>query len=305
MSNLHRATGRSLRPFLIGLVVSLSLPSAAATVGEPTAAPATATGSDSSGAAATTHAVPSEHAPPEFEGYDSIGADKRGVFNASDPFNSTIHAEIIDQNPGAKRCTDILSRAQWRQDIVKALTASAHFDNCQFTESLAYMQQQLNQADKEAVAGDPARALAALGRALHGVQDFYSHTNYVELMAQRHARFEDVPMLPLWTTEGRQRLQALVGEGLVSGKVFWESGDLCDASVPAHSTLAKDSAATERGKQPVARWHMTHYRAARELAEQATRAFLRNSLKKAGWQSVREHCSNLVGYLIVFDRRSP
>jgi hypothetical protein len=112
------------------------------------------------------------------------------------------------------------------------------------------------------------------------VQDFYAHTNYVELMAIEHPTFAEVPIVELWRAEGMQRLQQLEGKGLVSGYVWWEPGDKCGPPNTSHADLNKDSDQSSEGAKFIQPWGMTHFRAAHELAIRATRAYLNEFLSR-------------------------
>jgi len=57
-----------------------------------------------------------------------------------------------------------------------------HFDNNKISESLAYIEELHGQiAGLAAQSGHGSRQRAALGRLCHTVQDFYAHSNYVDL----------------------------------------------------------------------------------------------------------------------------
>ncbi len=61
-----------------------------------------------------------------------------------------------------------------------------HFDNCAFAKGRAFVEQQ-----HALIAGtdDPKLMRAALGRLTHAVQDFYSHSNYVDLWLEANGGF--------------------------------------------------------------------------------------------------------------------
>ena len=129
----------------------------------------------------------------------------------------------------------------WGQDLVYSNDATAHFDNCTFEESIAYVEKLLNDADGQVKAGKPNDAVTSIGRALHGIQDFYSHSNYVELMAHRHPTdFKAVKIVAVWTVDGQKSIEPLIKEGLVSGR-FPDSPRRCGLTAPNHKDLAKDS----------------------------------------------------------------
>jgi hypothetical protein len=71
-----------------------------------------------------------------------------------------------------------------RQDYPPNLfKSSVHFDNCDFSGGLAYIEAQHALIAKE---DDPHLMRRAFGRLTHTAQDFYAHTNYVDLWLNRH-----------------------------------------------------------------------------------------------------------------------
>ena len=51
--------------------------------------------------------------------------------------------------------TLLITTAQWRQDLLVDADSAAHFDNCAFHESLAYIQRFLDEAEAQIKAGKP------------------------------------------------------------------------------------------------------------------------------------------------------
>lgn len=245
---------------------------------------------------------PSKHAADDFPGFDKVV--QRAAMNVDPRFSTSIHTNLIKNDSRAARCTEILARAQWRQDILAALVPSAHFDNCEYESSRRYILARMTEARAFGKRGATDEALAALGRALHGIQDFYSHTNYVELAANRHPSFSKVPIVQLWKDDGGEQLRSLVAGGLRSGYVWWELPlDACGTNRETHEQLSKDTASSARGKQIIKAWSLTHHQAARDLARQATNEFLRDALRSAELRSVASSCNNKVGYLLLTDNR--
>jgi hypothetical protein len=156
-----------------------------------------------------------------------------------------------------------------------------HFDDCNFSQAA----QTVAFEESAAVAAlDPANvtpesellALQAFGHALHSVQDFYAHTNWVELgMTDLVDRSLDAwPALEPYATIGsstvvvvegpppkrvsvsrdhdapypdnavvRVRSRARHSPGLISGTVDYEPGDACPRQVAmTHDELNKDRA---------------------------------------------------------------
>lgn len=58
-----------------------------------------------------------------------------------------------------------------------------HFDACKFKESLAYID---SQHALIAASNRPSQMRAAFGRLTHGAQDFYAHSNYVDLWLSKN-----------------------------------------------------------------------------------------------------------------------
>lgn len=244
------------------------------------------------------------HASPEFTGVDAhLDIKQLSTINSANPFGTVIHDELIRAQGKPRECTEVLTEAQWRQDIVLSLYAPAHFDNCRFDDSFDLLFDYLEEADKAAEAGNTSGALAPLGRGLHAIQDFYSHTNYVELMIGRYGKPAEVPELVLWDSEGRKQVNSLKAQGLVSGRVWWEAGDVCAYGTPSHGDMAKDSGTTKRGAVWIDAWQMSHYQAAVMLAERATRAYLRARMLSPQWSKVWKDCGNVIGYLRGRDGR--
>jgi hypothetical protein len=61
-----------------------------------------------------------------------------------------------------------------------------HFDNNAFDKSYAYLEEQRALVVSSLVANDAPTAWSAFGRLTHTVQDFYAHSNYVEMWLSRN-----------------------------------------------------------------------------------------------------------------------
>ena len=60
-----------------------------------------------------------------------------------------------------------------------------HFDNNAFEKGYAYIEEQRALVMKSLQSNDVARAWSSFGRLTHSVQDFYAHSNYVDLWLSR------------------------------------------------------------------------------------------------------------------------
>ena len=182
--------------------------------------------------------------------------------------------------------------------------SKAHFDNCDFESALAYLKELVGAAEKSANDKRAEDAISNLGRAMHALQDFYAHSNYVEIMAGVHERFEDVPIVELWQPSAANKLKWLrENKGLVSGYVSWGIPKLCAAESPTHGDLAKDSSSTKSGQLAMPRgWGGRNgFQAARDLARKETLTFLRVTL--ARWPELRNECGLFVPVVQQGDRR--
>ncbi|HEY9679797.1 MAG TPA: hypothetical protein V6C76_17475 [Drouetiella sp.] len=82
------------------------------------------------------------------------------------------------------------SESQCKPGSEASTEPQRHFSNPNFSKALAYMDRQKRlildfSASADTNPMDRARALYHLGLLLHTAQDFYSHTNYIELAAQK------------------------------------------------------------------------------------------------------------------------
>src|SRR5512133_1692454 len=96
------------------------------------------------------------------------------------------HVEILQQALTGKFSSAALTKiaeANVYQDRVRAQYGhdEYHFDNNAFEKSYAYREEQRAMVISSLQASDVASARSAFGRLTHTVQDFYSHTNYIDL----------------------------------------------------------------------------------------------------------------------------
>ena len=105
------------------------------------------------------------------------------------PFGSDTHVNIVNTalsflQPGILGTIATADNAQdnlYSPTSGPGLQAANHFDNSQFTQGAAVINQNLQSALGAAGGGDFTTDVAAsFGAALHGAQDFYAHSNWVE-----------------------------------------------------------------------------------------------------------------------------
>jgi hypothetical protein len=262
-------------------------------------------------------------APPEdaWDGTNFAVAHSACVRSDCQSFDPSAHAAMT---PQGAQCSNELNHAIYRQDILNFMESKAHFDNCAFDESGVYIEALVKEAfnhlalaraqgGDEKLSSESSNAMRALGQALHGIQDFYAHSNYVELAQLRNPASQDqtdIPVLEVWTPAGRAELKRLVDSGLVSGSVWYSfPPHQCRAGGPTHSELAKDSPSHHPAgkkdsiyKNKLTNKPISNHIVALNLASNATRQFL----FWAGQQSPKMQtiCGATLKYVVQADRRS-
>ena len=114
-----------------------------------------------------------------------------------------------------------------------------HFDNCNFEEGAAYIATQW-QAVQYYRSKSPQACLLNFGQLLHTVQDFYAHSNWVEL----HLNVSPVPVWDL--------VPATLPAQIVSGTWVIGSPKKCSSGAPTHDQLNKDDEKSSEGSKMVA-----------------------------------------------------
>ncbi|MCW5640954.1 MAG: hypothetical protein KIT63_02515 [Rhodoferax sp.] len=209
-----------------------------------------------------------------------------------------------------------LRRALFYQDSIHQFESKAHFDNCDFDSATAYIDSLLNEADgyvkaagiaektgdKSALENSAKAAFFAIGQALHAAQDFYAHSNYIEMSVASVKDATEIPVVPMWTQEGKVLLKQLRDKGLVSGYVFWGVPQKCAAGVKSHKELAKDSESTVSGKVRVPHLeNLSRFRLAVVAARAASSQLLRYAFKR--WPLLAELNGKYVAVEVLVDRR--
>ena len=213
-------------------------------------------------------------------------------------------------NKGLLLCRKHLKRTQWRQDILLFFHSKAHFDNCSFERSFRYINKLLKKNDlayKKAFKLNNLlkrkkylkKIMRNSGKILHAIQDFYSHSNYVESMQKQHLSFKLVPKIQFWNLAHQERILTLSKESLISGKVWWGFPKKCKKGSPSHGKLAKDTAKSRSGKRPTI-WRdistndeLSSYRAAISLAERASYEFLLHTFSE--YPMLKQYCNTVGG----------
>ncbi len=101
------------------------------------------------------------------------------------------HVQILQQALGEVFSPAALAKITWAnvyQDRVSAQLGhdEYHFDNNAFDKSYAYIEEQRALVIASLQKEDPASAWSAFGRLTHTAQDFYAHSNYIDLWLALH-----------------------------------------------------------------------------------------------------------------------
>ncbi len=234
--------------------------------------------------------------------------------DCDEPFDFQTHKTLLDDLLKNPYLTE-LRKALYFQDTFHQFESKAHFDNCDFQSSMDYLAALLDEvgshvaaaeatkpSDKAAFEAAVRKAFFALGQALHGTQDFYAHTNYVELQAPKVKKVTEIHVVAPWRKEEQTRVLELQNQGLVSGVVFWGFPKKCPTNTISHGDLAKDSPTSKSGKKLVAHLdNLNHHRIAAFLAREASLRLMRDAFKR--WPLLKEANGPNVLFDVLIDRR--
>ena len=213
-----------------------------------------------------------------------------GSHNNSEPlrqfetFNVSEHQSIVDYLQKSfnldEHFADLLRDEQATVDMVEVTDAATHMDNCQFQNGQANILDKIAKIDAQMAGIQNTDNIATyMGEILHSIQDFYSHSNYVDMYAnnplynQAPSGLYSIPSVRFW--DNQVNMQTYIDAGLISGYVFYEPKNSCGA-VPDHSELAKDntSGSFPNGSVIIPGWQMTKNMAAMTLAALDSAEFL-------------------------------
>lgn len=160
--------------------------------------------------------------------------------NLQPEFSLDYHAEITSKAASGVLSNEQITfvvRANMSQDI-RQFESYVHFDNCAFLEGANHIRDEWKKIEAE---DDrlSQEALMAFGRLLHTAQDFYAHSNWIELYLERE-------LIPLWDFQ----VETLPA-GIVSGT--WAIGfpKNCGSGAPSHDELNKDKPDSPESKKVV------------------------------------------------------
>lgn len=223
------------------------------------------------------------------------------------PLTMKEHMVIIDEELNGATCSRNFTAAQIFQDIVHFSGSEKHFDNCDFNGGANYIQEKLAQIDMLVKIKSIKHAQFTAGQILHGIQDFYAHSNYLEVMAlegngKTYSEFNLVPIIELWKAGAVDKLAVYQAKKtpLISGTWVLSGPKMCDENSLSHHDLAKDTVDTDRSLEET-KWvnsqtgaKITRYQAAHALIEKATESFLIYAFAK--WPGLQKDCGDIIVY---------
>lgn len=154
-------------------------------------------------------------------------------------FSLGVHAQLTQeacpQDPAIRDYLDTIVRSNQATDLDQFHSAF-HFDNCAFgpgSERIKTIWGMIQSKELE------INRFFYFGTMIHTVQDFYSHSNWVELHV-------DADPVPVWDLE-----LSTLPQGIMSGTWLIGSPKMCGPNTPSHGQLNKDDPSSEEGRKIV------------------------------------------------------
>lgn len=209
------------------------------------------------------------------------------------------HRDVLDKSIlGNTPYQEQLWSALWHQDTIGQVNSAAHFDNCNFEGALNYIDSLIQEIDEEQKTQTNLVELRKfsfyrIGKAAHAIQDFYAHTNYIEMNAinTKIITPDDIKIIPVWTPEGEKQIATLQKNGLVSGYFFLGTPNRCPSGAVSHKELAKDNEKTQSGSQYIDKFGKNQFQVTKYLASKATNDFFSFGYQR--WPKLRPAFSKI------------
>lgn len=154
-------------------------------------------------------------------------------------FQLQYHAELTEHacpdDPTIRPHLTTIVAANLATDL-NQFESQLHFDNCTFALGV----QRIDDLWGLITPNPPSDPYVSFGTMLHTVQDFYAHSNWVELHQQQSP-------VPAWDLD-----LASLPPDIVSGTFWLDSPKLCGPDAPTHAELNKDSPTSPEGSKTVA-----------------------------------------------------
>lgn len=184
-------------------------------------------------------------------------------------FKQPIHQAITEEKLQSADYSDksgkVAGDANWYTDVFEVGRPEAHFDNETLSAGSARLRGKIDSIIQNLADCDKKKALKEMGRALHTVQDFYSHSNWVEHWGGLHRGIYDLPDPP---RELYCSPPDFAPGGLTTGYfslLGWVMGNQC-LTTPSNKCCHQDLHKDDASRQPF-------FGPARAAAEEATTEF--------------------------------
>jgi hypothetical protein len=154
-------------------------------------------------------------------------------------FDIQYHAALTDEacpdDPTIKANLCVIVAANVATDLDQ-FDSALHFDNCAFGPGAQRIYDLWQLIESRTIQENP---FILFGTAIHTVQDFYAHSNWIELHDTERP-------IPLWDLNVNSLPAAIV-----SGTFFLDTPKLCGPDAPSHAQLNKDNPDSPEGSKIV------------------------------------------------------
>lgn len=177
---------------------------------------------------------------PSFDVRHRLEQPAEGGSRAAAPqFEIKYHAALTEQAcPDVARIKDELSvivAANVATDLDQ-FDSALHFDNCAFGPGVQRIDDLWQLIASHEI---EVNRFLLFGTMIHTVQDFYAHSNWIELHVDQRP-------VPVWDIQ----LSSLPST-IVSGTFFLDIPKLCGPGAPTHAQLSKDGPTSPEGSKTV------------------------------------------------------
>ncbi|MGN6815755.1 MAG: hypothetical protein ACTHK3_06685 [Solirubrobacterales bacterium] len=151
-------------------------------------------------------------------------------------YHAAITEEACPEDPTLKEHLRSIVAANVATDLDQ-FDSALHFDNCAFPPGVQRIANLWQLIESRSIEENP---YLLFGTMTHTVQDFYAHSNWVELHAGESP-------LPTWDLS-----LGSLPSSIVSGTFFLDSPKMCGPGAPTHAELNKDGPESPEGSKVVA-----------------------------------------------------
>lgn len=150
------------------------------------------------------------------------------------PYHAALTEQACPDNPTIRSQLPAIVAGNLATDL-NQFESALHFDNCAFPPGV----ERIEDLWQLIRAGEVVDRYVTFGTMIHTVQDFYAHSNWVEL-------HQDQDPVPTWDLH-----LSTLPPAIVSGVFALDFPKLCGPGAPSHAQLNKDSPDSEEGAKVV------------------------------------------------------